>query len=227
MAKLNFNIQLFNSTEDLYFNPDQQHKLIMGTTSGLNTLIEGTNDMILALNKLASEWVSPEADVVGNQAKDSLKDFIPKSQNYVASIGGWMRYHGTRLNIANKRNDELEKMKDVDGNISLKVFQKEGPWIGLRDTSTVKGLKQYLENGLAKVNNGLGLVLRTVESNPDAFAQGVVPNDLLPTVQEQNDIVSNSFKNLKTNLTAVVLRIDAAIKAAAAEAKAGAKGTKS
>ena len=158
---------------------------------------------------------------------DSLKDFIPKSQNYVASIGGWMRYHGTRLNIANKRNDELEKMKDVDGNISLKVFQKEGPWIGLRDTSTVKGLKQYLENGLAKVNNGLGLVLRTVESNPDAFAQGVVPNDLLPTVQEQNDIVSNSFKNLKTNLTAVVLRIDAAIKAAAAEAKAGAKGTKS
>lgn len=222
----NFDIQLFNTKSDLWFNENQQHSLISGVQSGLNDLIRGTDALAKGINLLASEWHSPDAAKFGNPVSTELPKVIRANREYVSSIAGWMASNGAKVNTIMGATVSFNKGGDV-GNVTVDKFYDDASHRGFKNVDTVSRTAKSLRSALMIVNDGLKKVLSVAKSNPDAMPGGIVPDSLVPKVDKANSSMKSNLTTFENELNKMLSSLDSEIKKAVSSAASAIEGTRS
>ena len=215
--KINLDIQLFNTSQDQWFDEAQQEALLRDTKAGLDSLTTGTDELAKAISTLAENWHSPDAEKYGNPLVTSLKTFIKDSREYVSSITNWMATHGTKINTINGASVSFSG-KEANTSITINDFKDDASRRGLTDVNTATTTKTSLTNAVSSIEAALQTVMRAATSNQNALPQGVIPNSLVPTVSSENEKIKGSFDGVKTAVSNFTASLSEAISSASSAA---------
>ncbi len=215
--KINLNIQLFNTSQDQWFDEAQQEALLRDTKTGLDQLTTGTDTLAKAISTLADNWHSPDAEKYGNPLVSSLKTFIKDSRQYVSSITSWMATHGTKINTINGATVSFAG-EEANTSIQINDFRDDASRRGLTDVNTASTTKTNLTNAVSSIETALQTVMRAASSNQSALPQGVIPNSLIPTVTSENEKIKGSFDGVKTSVSDFTASLSEAISNASSAA---------
>lgn len=223
MAKMNLNVQLFNSASDEWFDEAQQRSLIDGVRKGLSSVIQGIERVGARLDQLTGQWHSEDAEKYGNPTAENFNSFAPAAVNYVKSVGDWMASHGSGVNIM--QGNEI-RYTNLDGQANSKVgtFTDNASRRGLENSETAEDTAKALQEGVSLIDDGLKQVVNAVTSNPDAMPKGVVPDSLEPVVRAENTKLSDSFGSLRDSMSETLRALHNAIVEASSRAAAATNG---
>lgn len=223
MAKVKLDIQLFNSSEDEWFNEEQQRALIEGVRKGLQGIVQGVERVGARLDQLTGQWHSQDAEKYGNPTADDFNTFSPKAIEYVNSVGNWMASHGAHVNVM--QGNEVH-YSNLDGSVNSKVgnFSDDSSRRGLENADTAENTANVLRDGVEIISNGFKDVLNAVRQNPDAMPKGVVPNSLEPVVSQENAKITEEFASFRDSISEFLKALHEAIVSSSAQAARDANG---